>query len=462
MNEARPVDPSSKNTAQNDDGDLPTLRLQDRVAYALGGAGWVTVDRLLLTWALYFYMPPAEAGLPTRLPAWTFLGVITLWGAISIGGRIIDSVTDPLMASWTDRSRHPFGRRRVFMASAALPLALVTAVVFSPPDATATWQNALFVGGALTGYYLAFTVYNVPYAALLPELGRTPSGTVSLSVLQSAFQLAASAGVMIGASSLLGVFASSGMDKSTAFMTMAVIVCGVGALLLLAPVVVIDEPRFVRLTPPSTDGTWTALREVMQTVEVRWFLVGAVTYWFGFNTVAQGVPYYVTVLMQKPESYMAFVLSAVFIVSGLSFPVIGALARRFGAARLMVVGALTQAGFMVLIAFIRDPVLGTFLMALAGAPIAVVMSVPNAILSALARRDTERTGKKREAMFFAAQAFFLKVNLGVSAAILSGLLLLGNSVENPLGVKLTGPVAAVILLVSAYAFRRVDRMRIDA
>jgi GPH family glycoside/pentoside/hexuronide:cation symporter len=435
------------------------LRTIDKVAYGLGGAGWVVVDRLLLTWALYFYMPPPDVGLPMRLPAWTFFGVLTLWGAISIGGRVIDSITDPMMAAWTDRSRHPLGRRRVFMGTGAVPLAIMCALVFSPPDVTATWLNALFVGVALTGFYLAFTVYNVPYAALLPELGRTAEGTLKLSVLQSALQIGAAAVVMVGAPALLGALTSSdGHDKSAAFTTMGVLFSAFGAILMLAPVVVIDEPRYVTPGPPSDDSVFTSLKGALSAPEMRWFLVGSVSYWFGFNTVAQGVPYYVAVLMQKPESYASVVLTGVFVVTGLFFPFIPWLARRVGRAKLMMFGALLQAAFMTLIAFIRDPVVGTFLMALAGAPIALVMAVPNAILSDLARNDTARTGKRREAMIFAGQAFFLKVNLGVSAAILAGLLTLGNSVENPLGVQLSGPVAACILLVSAFAFYKVHRM----
>ena len=112
----------------------PPISWKHRLSYVLGGAGWVTIDRLLLTWALYFYLPPDSSALPQRIPTGAILGVFTVWGAIGLSGRFIDAITDPLIARMSDRSIHKFGRRRIFMAAGILPMCVIAALVFFPPD----------------------------------------------------------------------------------------------------------------------------------------------------------------------------------------------------------------------------------------------------------------------------------------------------------------------------------------
>ena len=82
------------------------------------------------------------------------------------------------------------------------------------------------------------------------------------------------------------------------------------------------------------------------------------------------------------------------------------------------------------------------------------------MISDIANANALRSGERREAMFFGAQGFLQKVNLGVSTGVLAWLLDFGRAVDNPLGVKLAGPVAGVVLLVAAVCFWRYPEQRI--
>ncbi len=435
---------------------IPPLGLWRSLAYAIGGGGWVMVDRLLLTYATVFFLPPGDN--TARLPdAALFLG-LTLWGAISLGGRVVDSITDPLMAALTDRSTASIGRRRFWMLIGIVPLCGLTAALFMPPDDGPTTANAVYVGVVLTSWYVAYTIYNVPYTAFLADLGQTSEARLSLSIYQAVFQIAGAACVMIGGNAVLGLYSQEQPDGTLVagadgYAALAALFAGFAALWMLMPVAV-NERRFTRPPNPSKSSPFADLFSTLKSSQLRWFLLGTVSYWFGFNTVAQCVNYYVIVLMGKDEGYAALVLAGVFVVIGVTFPVVAPLSRRFTRRRVMIVGALAQALLLCLVAFIQDPVVGTVLMACAGVPTCFVMCVPNSLLADLAEQDARESGKSREAMVFAAQAFFLKVNLGVTTALIAGLLTLGRSVENPLGIRLTGPVAGVVLLISAFAYWR--------
>ena len=97
---------------------------------------------------------------------------------------------------------------------------------------------------------------------------------------------------------------------------------------------------------------------------------------------------------------------------------------------------------------------------LTGFPVAVLLVVPNVILSELSDGDFEKTGERREAMFFGVQGFFMKLNLGLSTAALALLYsLFGKDISNSLGVRLTPVVGAVIALVGLVVMTRYPEKR---
>jgi GPH family glycoside/pentoside/hexuronide:cation symporter len=427
---------------------VEVLRLPNKVAYALGAAGFVVTDRLLMTWAFFFYSPPAGEGLPERLPAWTLFGVITVWGLISVLGRVVDGVLDPIVAARTDRSRHAFGRRRIYMLGGVVPLAVCTALVFFPPVAGPSWLNAAFAGFAFCAYFATFTVYVCPFQALLPDLCHTEKSRVSLSTIQGIATLAGAAIVMIGSPLLLGALD----DGPGAFQTVAVVFAFIAFVLMVAPIVGIPESRLSRPVTNEPPPLLESLRSTLGAPGMLRYLIGNVAFWFGFNIVASGVPYFVTVLMGEGVEYSGMVLTVTFAFCGVCFPFVGWLALRIGKGRTMVLGALSMAGVMFAVPLITSPLSGLIIIGLGGFPIAVLMAVPKAILAQLTQEDTRRSGLRREAMFYAAEGFVLKLNLGVSSAVLAALLVFGKSVDNPLGVQLLGPATALVLIGSAVAF----------
>lgn len=424
-----------------------------KLAFGAGAAGWALGDRLLMTFALYFYSPPANSGLSERLPIAYVLGIaLPLWGLISVFGRVIDGLIDPLVASWTDRSTHPFGRRRIFMLAGVLPLAIGTAAVFFPPVDGPSWANVFFVAFALAFYFCAFTLYACPLQALLPDLARTERERMDLSTVQAIAMLVGAAIVMIGAPIMLGALHE--LSGSSRYATIAVGFASLSFLFMLAPILLIPERKLVESVTPATVPLIASVVATLRAPGMSLYLMGTIALWFGFNTVASGVPYFVTVLMQQPEAYAATVLTATFGVAALCFPLVNLMAKRITKRRTMILGGASLAVVMCLVPLIHDATTGLIVMGLAGFPVAVLMSVPNALLADLAAHQARVTGENREAMFFGTQAFFLKVNLGVSAGLLAAMLNLGKSVANPLGVQLVGPTTAGVLLVTVVCFWR--------
>ena len=84
----------------------PTLPLSKQITYALGQLGWSILVNLIGLMLVYFYLPPETAGLPFFITQVVFLGVLNVLTIVAASGRLVDAITDPLIASYSDRFDH--------------------------------------------------------------------------------------------------------------------------------------------------------------------------------------------------------------------------------------------------------------------------------------------------------------------------------------------------------------------
>jgi GPH family glycoside/pentoside/hexuronide:cation symporter len=88
-----------------------------------------------------------------------------------------------------------------------------------------------------------------------------------------------------------------------------------------------------------------------------------------------------------------------------------------------------------------------------GIPMAAVFTFPNAIMADIIDYDELRTGMRREAMYYGTQATLEKMASALFPILLAGLLTLGGTADNPIGIRLVGPVAGLAVLVAFLTFR---------
>ena len=143
------------------------LTLRQKLAYGLGD--WGTSAATTVRTVFWFFFLTSVVGLEARLA-----------GSIFLVGRIWDAINDPLIGMLSDRVRTRWGRRRPFLLFGAIPFGLSFVLLFLVPP----WQP----GGLVLYYIFAFllfdslyTIINVPYSALMPELTRDYDERSSLS-----------------------------------------------------------------------------------------------------------------------------------------------------------------------------------------------------------------------------------------------------------------------------------------
>src|SRR5579872_3386631 len=91
------------------------LPFNRQLAYAAGMMGWSILTNTIIVILPYYYLPPSNAGLIPLVPQLLLLGVLNIMSVITASGRFIDAIYDPFIASLSDKSTHPKGRRIPFM-----------------------------------------------------------------------------------------------------------------------------------------------------------------------------------------------------------------------------------------------------------------------------------------------------------------------------------------------------------
>jgi GPH family glycoside/pentoside/hexuronide:cation symporter len=424
----------------------PRLSTALKLIYACGQTGNLLTYQLVTTWVLRFYAPPEGKG-PALVPAF-LAGAIPTYFLLNVLARGFDTFWDPIVANWSDRSKHRLGRRRAFMLAGVLPLSLTTALLFFPPSPAASLANVVWLGAILTGYYAAYSVYVAPYLALLPTL-------------QAAFGLLGALLVMVVAPAL---FLGNGDESPGALRTMVAVMSALSFLLMALPVLFVDENTLCHKPEGATQshlGLFASLRATLADRAFLPYVIGYTLFFFGFNIISTGVPFYVEVLMRGSIAEVGKVLGPMFGVAALMFPFIGALTRRTEKRIAMVIASIGLAALMGIVPLVADMKTGMIVFALAGVPVALFMAVPNAILADVCEASARRTGERREAMFFGAQGFLQKISLGISTGVFGWVKdALGSSVDHPLGVKLTGPLTSVVLVMAALAFVRYPEAKV--
>src|SRR3569833_589767 len=135
------------------------LTLGKQLAYACGMVGWSIMTNLLIVMLPYFYLPPSNAGLKPLVPQLLLFGVVYILSVIAASGRFIDAVFDPLIASLSDKSKNPKGRRIPFMKWAILPAVIFCCLTFYPLEMKESATNATWLAITMTLLVMSVTVY---------------------------------------------------------------------------------------------------------------------------------------------------------------------------------------------------------------------------------------------------------------------------------------------------------------
>ena len=478
--------------------------------FAVGQFGWSLLSGIISTWLVHLYTGSAERFLDTNgilsqfISQNPLIASLTLFGIITAVGRLFDAVTDPLIASWSDRSNYKGGRRIPFMKAASIPFALITVAVFVLPQTASVPTNNAIIFALLMLFYLFMTIYCTPYNALIAELGDTQKNRINVSTfisftyiagfslstlipsLANIFQggkiaailepIAAAKGVTLDelmvmlqgggetvvkldeARAILGqdVFAQITLAQQSAMRTAIGIMCAVACAACLVPALFIKERQYIDSKPVQTPA-FSSLVKTFQNGQFRRFVYADVIYFFAVTLFQTGLADFETRLMGIPSDN-TFTLTVIMTVVSLALYLpVNKLAPKLGKKKLIITGFFTYAAvFLITVLCGKGFVWGLIVAISAGIPMAILGILPQACVADVAELSRLESGEDRSGMFFAARTFAMKLGQALSMLIYTSVtvkhIVNGEAIVEASQYRTVAVIATVTCLIGACLF----------
>ena len=484
---------------------MKRLSKKQMIIFAIGQFGWSLLSGIISAWLVTYYLPTggetgdiAAGASQFILPGLVIGGFMTVLGLITALSRVFDAVTDPLIASLSDRSKNPRGRRMPFMMVAAIPLEIVTVLLFCAPfgkyDAGGNVGNIIWISVAIVLFYLFMTMYCTPYNALIYEFGKTQEDRMFIS---TSISLTFFAGTLIaylpfvfaGASMvknaetgvidyqpklITGLLVNGGMSREDAFAwsfrICFIVLAVIAAVAMLLPAFLLKEKEFVE-TKPSEENVVKSLVSTFKNKDFRTFSLSDIMYWVGLTMFQTGLPFFVKVSLGFDAGMVMLFMGGMTVLSAVFYPFVTSLVKKFGKKKLVIAGFLGLAICYAITAISSLPnflpeqgsagalswVFGVVIMIIAALPMALLGIIPQSIVADVAEAEAKTTGQNREGMFFAARTFAMKFGQSVAMILFTSLAIIGTTqatdsndiVASKLGLMIVAIVAAAFCIGAA-------------
>ena len=442
------------------------LPLSKQIAYAFGMMGWSIMINLISVILVYLYLPPSNSGLPKLITQVAIFGIFNVIAILTASGRLLDAIYDPLIAQFSDQSKNPKGRRIPLMKLAILPSLIFCFFIFYPLKQEESSINIIWLACMLAGFYVSSTTYIIPYNALLPELAPTSKEKVSLATWQSV-------GYVFGIAVASNVFNLTDVIQQNCAVNLRVsalqitvlIMVTLAAICMLVTVLAIDEKKYCTSIPNAVPLK-KALRQTLSNKNFLLFIVADFSYFIAVTIITSGLMYFVTVLLQLPDTVGNKLMITMVLISFLFYPIINFVSRKTGKKIIIIFSLVLLSIIFLGIYFLGktsiSPQLQIYLLiSLAAIPLASLNILPNAILAEIIEKDSRDTKENKEAIYFAVRYFFVKIAQTFGIALFAMFLIYGKDIGNDLGIRLNGILGFVLCFVAAIIFTRFKENKLE-
>ena len=427
--------------------------------YCLADIAKGLFNGMIGNYLLYFFQPTVKSGLPNLLPQNKLLGFITVMALITAIGKVVDAVTDPLVATLSDKCRHKNGRRMPFMRGAAIPYALAVLLIFYAPFRQGSVANAIWVGIFLVIYYTAYTFFFIPRNALVPEIIPDAKERVGYYGISTAFFMGSSS-FMYAATLFVNLLKGAGLSALWAWRAIFTLFAAIGVTCLLLSAYAFRENDYVRGNIKPKESVFKSFALVLRNRDFVIFGVGDLFSGVSMAFFQTAMLYYITMLLNVPESQSFLVMLSAIGVALCLFPLIVKLSRQYGKKTMLVAASVV---FTVVFGFIffadkiaalapgRELFIGLGMGVVVAFPFAAINILPQSVISDIIQQDSLQNGVNREGIFSAVKTFIEKCASAVAMMGVSSILAIGAVMDESvgmLGVKLTGVFAGGFSLLS--------------
>lgn len=352
----------------------------------------------------------------------------SLAGTVSLISVIWDAVTDPIVGHFADKKG---ADKRKFMLRAAFPMGITYIAAFIPLGDTSDAFKFIFYTAMTMFFWLAYTIYTIPYYAVVAEITEDYDERTDIRGKSSLFNTIAILignavpallpGLIIG----MGVSASLGWLLTSALLAVLAVISAVVASLSLRGI------ELKKADCASGEKEKVKVSEYFQILKIkpfRWFVMFVFFFLIASSMIQTNFAYLVQARLGMSDEGMVIVIITLVASMGIMIPVVTKLAEKKDRRTAGIVFvSIMLVGLIVirLIGINNTPMLIASVFAVA-LGLACFWTIFYSMAYDLVEVDEFVNNRRRESMITAFPQFFQKFGAAIGMWIAGQVLELGN------------------------------------
>lgn len=352
----------------------------------------------------------------------------SLAGTVSLISVIWDAVTDPIVGHFADKKG---ADKRKFMLRAAFPMGITYIAAFIPLGDTSDAFKFIFYTAMTMFFWLAYTIYTIPYYAVVAEITEDYDERTDIRGKSSLFNTVAILignavpallpGLIIG----MGVSASLGWLLTSALLAVLAVISAVVASLSLRGI------ELKKADCASGEKEKVKVSEYFQILKIkpfRWFVMFVFFFLIASSMIQTNFAYLVQARLGMSDEGMVIVIITLVASMGIMIPVVTKLAEKKDRRTAGIVFvSIMLVGLVVirLIGINNTPMLIASVFAVA-LGLACFWTIFYSMAYDLVEVDEFVNNRRRESMITAFPQFFQKFGAAIGMWIAGQVLELGN------------------------------------
>lgn len=257
--------------------EVTPVRLKEKIAYGFGDMASSMFWKLFGTYLLFFYTD-------------VFGITAAAAGTMFLVSRIWDTIFDPVVGGFCDRTSSRWGKFRPYLLYMAIPFGVIGVLTFTTPAFSGTGK-LVYAYVTYSVMMMIYSLINVPYASLLGVISADPRERNALASFRMAFAFGGSLIALALIEPLVGVFSRMGdtVDIARGWQLGVAVIAVLCVLLFLGCFSGVKE----RVKPLSNDTS--RLREDIRDLWKNrpwWILLGSGVAALIFNSIRDGATLY--------------------------------------------------------------------------------------------------------------------------------------------------------------------------
>lgn len=351
----------------------------------------------------------------------------SLAGTVSLISIIWDAVTDPIIGHFADKKG---ADKRKFMFRAAFPVGITFIGAFIPLGETGDVFKFIFYTAMTMLFWLAYTVYTIPYYAVVAEITEDYDERTDIRGKSSLFNTVAILlgnavpalvpGLIIG----MGVSASLGWLLTAAMLAVLAVISAVVASLSLRGI----ELKKAGEVAGKEKVKVSEYLQILKIKPFRWFVMFVFFFLIASSMIQTNFVYLVKTKLGMTDDGMVIVIVTLVASMGLMIPIVTKIAEKTDRrkAGIIFVSIMLVALLIIkLIGINNTPMLIASVFAVA-LGLACFWTIFYSMAYDLVEVDEFVNGKRRESMITAFPQFFQKFGAAIGMWIAGQVLALGG------------------------------------